>query len=459
MGTINIDKRDVIWSYLGTFFRIAVNIVILPFVLKYLNDDELGLWYVFSTVSYLAVLLDFGFAPALARNIAYIWCGAKELKKDNVQQIRENETDYLEFKTILTTCKCVYGCIAILGFVLLLCIGTPYIISIGTSTALVPWIIYILGVFFNMLYSYYSSFLRGVGALAQNNKAAVISRLVQIVLTLTLLLRGYGLLGVCISYLISGFALRISSMIMFNKYENIGNNLSLIKSKIDWERVKNTFRIVWYNASKDGLVTLSNYLCTQANTLICSYSIGLATTGSYGFSMQIAMVMSNIAQTPYTIIHPKLQETAIKGQSNHSTNLLASSIMKYLLLFIIMFTSALLLMPLIKWIKPSFNIDLAMLLTIFIYYITYDIYHLFASYISTYNTLPYTKSFIITAVVSVIVSFVFVEVFKMGIWALILSPLIVNLAYCGWYWPRYVIRKMLNISISDFIKLGLNANK
>lgn len=458
MGTININKRDVIWSYLGTFFRIAVNVIILPFVLKYLNDEELGLWYVFSTVSYLAVLLDFGFAPALARNIAYIWCGAKELKKDNVQRIQENETDYLEFKIILTTCKCVYGCIATLGFVLLLCIGTPYIINIGSSSALIPWIIYIIGVFFNMLYSYYSSFLRGVGALAQNNKAAVISRLVQIFLTLTLLLRGYGLLGVCISYLVSGFALRISSMMMFNKYENIGKNLAVIKSKVDWERVRNTFKIVWYNASKDGLVTLSNYLCTQANTLICSYSIGLATTGSYGFSMQIAMVMSNIAQTPYTIIHPKLQETAIKGQGNQSSQLLANSIIKYLLLFIIMLIGVLLLIPVIKWFKPTFNIDRTMLLTIFIYYLIYDIYHLFASYISTYNTLPYTKSFIITAIVSVFVSFIFVDVFKMGIWALILSPLIVNLAYCGWYWPRYVIRRLLNIRLSDFIKLGLKMN-
>ncbi len=84
MASIIIDKKDVVWSYLGSFFRLAANIILLPFMLHFLSDDDLGMWYVFAGIAQFVVLLDFGFAPALSRNIAYVWCGAKELSREDI---------------------------------------------------------------------------------------------------------------------------------------------------------------------------------------------------------------------------------------------------------------------------------------------------------------------------------------------------------------------------------------
>ena len=81
MATINIGKQDVIWSYLGTFFRVSTNILLLPLLVYFLTQEELGLWYVFASVAQLVVLFDFGFAPTFARNISYIWSGASQVKK------------------------------------------------------------------------------------------------------------------------------------------------------------------------------------------------------------------------------------------------------------------------------------------------------------------------------------------------------------------------------------------
>ena len=89
MASISIGKKDVFWSYIGSFFKLAANIILLPFMLHYLSDEDLGLWYVFAGISQFVVLLDFGFAPALSRNISYIWCGAKELKKENVSSNKQ----------------------------------------------------------------------------------------------------------------------------------------------------------------------------------------------------------------------------------------------------------------------------------------------------------------------------------------------------------------------------------
>ena len=228
MGSININRSDLIWSYLGTFFRLGVNIILLPFVLHYLSDDDLGLWYVFGSINALVALLDFGFAPALSRNISYVWCGARELKKNSLIEVADTTTDFVYFKTVLLTCKNIYLVIASIAFIILIGAGTPYIIAISNKEAVLPWLIYSTGVLLNILYSYYSSFLRGVGAVAQSNKAAVYSRFVQIALTLPLLLLGTGLIGVSIAYLCSGIVLRLYSRFAFLKYEGIGNSIKNI---------------------------------------------------------------------------------------------------------------------------------------------------------------------------------------------------------------------------------------
>ena len=72
---ISITKKDIVWNYLGTVLNLSMNVLILPFVLRLLTVQELGLWYVFGSVAALVQLMDFGFAPAIMRNISYAWSG------------------------------------------------------------------------------------------------------------------------------------------------------------------------------------------------------------------------------------------------------------------------------------------------------------------------------------------------------------------------------------------------
>ena len=60
---IKITKQDIMWNYAGSIFNIGMGIFVLPFVLKMLTTDELGVWYVFGSIAALITLLDFGFSP------------------------------------------------------------------------------------------------------------------------------------------------------------------------------------------------------------------------------------------------------------------------------------------------------------------------------------------------------------------------------------------------------------
>lgn len=455
MSQIRIGKKDIGWAYVGTFFKVASNIILLPVVLKLLSDDELGIWYVFGSISQMVVLLDFGFAATVARNIAYAWCGVESLKKESLAEIRENqETNFKYFKIVLQTCKVIYTIIAGVALFLLFTAGLLYINSLEPSS-IFAWIVYSLGVGLNMRYCYYTSFLLGVGAIAENNKAAIITKLVQIIVSILLLYAGYGVLGVSIAYLLSGIALRLSSKIYFDNYENIKNRLSKVQSKTPWCEVKNTFGIIWHNASKDGLVTLSNYLNTQANTLICSSILGLATTGSYGLSVQLSSIAASIAGIPFSSAMPKLQEKAVKRDNEGGMKLFSGTMVTFFVSFLLLTVFVVILLPVIKWLKPTLTIDVLLLLGVFFLALVNQIYHYCASLISTYNTLPYTKAFIISSIIAVFLSYLLTRYTKLGIWALVISPLMVAFAYNFWKWPHYVFN-LYNVSLCKFLKNGIS---
>ena len=328
MDKILIGKKDVVWSYAGSFFKLTSNIILLPFMLHFLSDDDLGMWYVFGTIAQFVVLLDFGFAPALSRNISYVWCGADSLKKEEIATNITQETNFIEFKRILTTCRYIYLTLSIVAFILLSTFGTWYILSLNATETriLLSWIIFGLGVILNLYYSYFTSFLRGVGAIAENNIAGVISKLIQIILTCFLLYSGLGILGVSIGYFISGFALRIYSIRAFHNYSNIGSNLNKVKDKTKLTYIWDMFLIIWHNASKEGLIMISNFLTSQANTLICSSVLGLSTTGSYGLSVQLATAICGIAGIPYATYQPKILERIMNNDVEGSLRIFSFSI-------------------------------------------------------------------------------------------------------------------------------------
>lgn len=455
MAQIRVGKKDAIWSYLGVLFRFGANLIVLPLVLKFLTDEELGLWYVFGSIGALVDLLNFGFAPSIARNISYVWCGATNLKKESLEVVETREVDVKTLYTVLKTCQYIYIVISLIALFLLLSFGSWYVYSLSGTGPMLAWALFSVSIFLNMLYSYYSSFLRGVGAIAQSSIADIYSRGAQIILTTVLLLTGLGLTGVAFSSLISGIVLRLYSKRAFYKYENVGELLSNVSIPNMGEERKKMFSVLWYNSSKEGIITLSKFLSTQANTLICSNVIGLSGTGSYGLSVQIATIFATVAQMPFTILHPKMQEASVTANHRNSLKLFSSSISLYVVSFVAFVIIFFIVKPILLWLKPTFSLDNSMIIGVFVYFFIYNFYSLFASFISTYNELPYTLSFIITSIASVIGSYVLAQYFSMGMWALIIAPLVVSCMYNLWRWPKYVFDNLLcRVSISDFLLAG-----
>lgn len=191
----------------------GANLLMLPFLMIFLDENTLGLWYVFASIGAIATLFDFGFGVTFARNVTYAWAGARELKKEGAELAINSEPDYRLMKKVLKTCKIIYGIIAGSALLLLLTLGTGYVIFVSREingyTYIIAWIIYAVAVFLNLYYGYYASFLRGVGNVAQANKNTVWARLLQIILMVVLLFMKFGLIGACVAYLAYGTLFRL----------------------------------------------------------------------------------------------------------------------------------------------------------------------------------------------------------------------------------------------------------
>lgn len=128
---IKISKNDMLWGYYGVFLSVAINLLTLPLILKYLTVDEVGLWYSFVGVSQIVVLFDFGFGVTISRNITYAYSGASSVSKKGLDNsISKKEPNYNLLLQIIWVSKKIYMVISSLALIMLSTIGYIYVLHI-----------------------------------------------------------------------------------------------------------------------------------------------------------------------------------------------------------------------------------------------------------------------------------------------------------------------------------------
>lgn len=455
---ISLSKKDILWSYIGTILSMGANLLMLPFLMYYLDDDVLGLWYIFASIGAIATLFDFGFGVTFARNVTYAWAGARELKKEGVEFTQNSEPDYKLMKKVLATCKIIYGIIAVVALVLLLTIGTRYVMFVSSEingyTHIIAWIIYAVAVFLNLYYGYYASFLRGVGDVAQANKNTVWARLVQIILMIIFLLLGFGLIGVCAAYLAYGTLFRLLGKYYFYKYRGIGDNLKKVKGNPSRYEIEEMFHIVWHNAWRDGAISLCNYCCNQVSTLICSAYLSLADTGIYSIGVQIASAIATIAGNLYNTYQPELQAAYVVEDKDKMCKTMSMIVVSFIYLFILGTIGFCIVgVPLLKLVKPSAVVSIPVLVGLCLYQFILKYRNCYTSYFSCTNRIIYVGGFTVSAVLCVVFSFIAIGPFNMGVWGLIIAQIISQALYNLWKWPL-LAHKELNLSLKKMFQMG-----
>ncbi|KRM29065.1 O-unit flippase-like protein [Limosilactobacillus panis] len=454
---INISKSDIFWNYIGIIVSLAGNFLLIPFLLKFLTTEYYGLWNVFISLGAISVLFDFGFNSMFARNIAYSWSGVEKLTKENVQVATSSKVNFVLLKKVIKTCKRVYLIISLSALVILASVGTIYIIKISKNinefTVVVAWLLYVFGIFLDLLYGYYDAFLRGIGEIGADNKARVISKMLQIILTILLLFLNFGILSTSISNIVYGLVFRGICKNKFYKFHNMKNNLQKV-GEVKKNDLWDTFTVVWHNAWREGIVSIANFVSNQVTTILCSFYLGLVTTASFGLAVQFTSAVAQIATSLFSSYLPIYQEAYSHRDITRIREKFSVGFVTFFLLYPIGIMGIMLFIPIINIIKSKAILSVPIIVGVGIYQFLLKYRDCFAWYLAATNRIIYYKSFLMASIICTILSVIFVGYFNFGIRGFIYAQIISQLIHNVWYWPRIVMNE-LSISHKKMLKIFL----
>ena len=440
-------KKDILWNYIGVFVSLAGNFLLIPFLLHFLTTDYYGLWNVFISLGAISTLFDFGFNSMFSRNVAYCWSGVKTLSKTDVIAAQKDEkVNYSLLKKVIKTCQIIYLIISLSALLVLVTFGSLYVLKVSTSISqkrivLLAWLLFAFGIFLDLLYGYFDAFLRGIGEVATDNQARVISKIFQLIVTIVLLCFGVGIISTSIGNIIYGLIFR---GICKNKFYSVNNLKEKLKQsgKVSKKDILEVFSIVWYNAWREGVVSVANYISNQVTTLLCSSYLGLNQTASFGLAVQGTSAIAQISSSLFSSYMPAMQEAYAHSDVKRIRGNISYSIGTYIILFPIGLICLLVIIPLINMVKGSDILNAWVVIGVGIYQYLLKYRDCYAWYLGATNRLIYYKAFIVSSILCIAFSVLFVHYIRLGIFGFIIAQIISQSIYNVWHWPYFVNREL-----------------
>ncbi|MBC3013386.1 O-unit flippase-like protein [Staphylococcus haemolyticus] len=443
---MNIGKKDVLWGYISLLLVQGINVILLPVIVRYLNSEELGVWYTFTSLYGLAMLIDFGFQSIITRNVSYLWSGAQNVKSEGFETVKDEKTkmNIPYFIKVISAVKFIYTSMGTIIFILFITLGTWYMVTINSGeinmeTMLISWSFYMFSIVLNISFSYWNSVLKGIGAIKTYNQILIVTKSTQLVLSILFLIFGLGLIGVSVAYFVSVIVNRILQSVAYYKYSS---ETQKTKGKLKINYDKEILKALIPNTLRTGSISISNYLIINFPIILSSYFLSLKVSGQFGFVNQIITLIIMLSNSYYNTYLAKLNYLRVKNKYDELLTLFRKALITSYLFNFIAFSLFLLLG---NWILSIIGADYRLLnlipmLIVIVYRFLYNNQTLFTNFLATKNLIPHHKSFLTSAIVTVVVQLVLLQFFDNKLIYLLLPLLIVQLVHNNWYWVWYVIK-------------------
>lgn len=446
-GIEDIGKRDIAWSYAATFFTIGAGVLLLPFILNKLSAETVGIWNIFQTITAFVLLLDFGFRPSFARNVSYILSGVKQLQKVGVNHVtaESSDIDYSLLKGTLHVMQRFYRWMALTVFVLLASVGTAYLCFIlkkysgNTTDALIAWVILIVINCYNLYTYYYDALLTGKGYVKRIQQITILGQSIYILTAIALIYAGFGLIAIVSAQLLSTVIRRVlAHRVFFDKKMK-----QALADAVPIEE-KGIMSAIYPNALKVGLTYLGGFLVNRSAVLMGAAFLPLAVVASYGITVQIIDIIVRCGTVIYQSYTPKLAQYRAEQNYEQLRRLYKYSVLSLLTIII---AGGIVLIFGGKWALTFIKSDTtllptAMLCAMLVISLLENNHSIAAGFIMADNKIPFFIPSLVSGLATIVIMWIMLYVFDMGIWAMILAPGIAQVAYQNWKWPYTIIKEL-----------------
>jgi O-antigen/teichoic acid export membrane protein len=444
-NTINIGRKDVMWNYAATFLQIGVGVILLPFILRVFPQETVAIWTIFSTIIALAGLLDFGFNPSFARNVSYVVSGVKELKANgyNIVESHNSEIDYSLFKGLINAMKWFYARAAAILFALLATAGTYYMHTVlktysgDHAEVYIAWAILVAINSYSLYTMYYDSLMQGKGLIKRSKQIKIVGQSAYLIVAVVLILLRFNLIAVVSAQALSILIIRILS---YRTIYTPGFRQCLQGVKA--QAREKILKPIYPNAVKLGLNNFVGFFVLRSLVLIGALFFSLNEMASYGITMQIAGIISSVANVYFFTYLPKAAQQRIQ---NDDAGIKRHYLKSSLLMLSTFFALGLFFALGGEWVLHLIKSQTPLLPKSYIVIILAIALHdahvcIAANTVLTKNEMPYLNTTLFISALTLILFFTFTQLTHWGVLSMIIAPGVATLLH--WYWMLGVVKEL-----------------
>lgn len=452
---MEIGRKDILWNYAATFLKVASSAILIPFILRMMPAEMVGIWAVFMTITSFSGLLDFGFNLSFTRNITYIFSGVHVLKVKGFESVSTNNQsiDYGLLKGVIVAMRWFYLRMASILFLLLATGGTYYIYSLlqnykgNHQEVYIAWTLLCLINTYNLYTLYYDSLLQGKGLVKRSKQIVIIGQIVYLIIAAFMIIADYGLIAIITA---QAFLVIIVRWLSYNSFftpeikEKLQVAISCPKKEV--------IDAIYPNALKIGLTSIGGFMVQRSALIIGSLYLSLEKIASYGITLQLIGIIAGLAGIYTATYQPKIAKLRVeKNIAEIKEIYLKGQIIQFLtyvsggMALLVLGKLALNLIGSQTPLIPLFLLLIALIISFL------ESNHSIAGGILlSNNDVPFFKASLIAGAITILLLITAFYFTNMQLWAMILAPGIAQI-YNNWKWP-YEVYIQLDISIKDIRK-------
>lgn len=278
--------KSVLYSLIGTCWRVLFAPISLYLVALKLSPEQLGIYYIFFTIAGLQSIIEAGFSHTIIQSISH---EMHSVKFDN-HRLFGNEDSIGKISQAMRLGFTWFSIVAVSCIIFVLPIGYFIINSqshiLSQSYWLFPWIIFILFFSANLLLYPVNFFFEGILHLEKIYKNRLIIQIISSLLFIAALLMNMGIYVVAIASIVS---LLINFIVLFLP------NYAQFRKFLHFPK-KQYFKSVFKWQAKISTVWCTGYLYWQLPSVIIFSILGPVISGQYGFTVNIINSITNIGQ-------------------------------------------------------------------------------------------------------------------------------------------------------------------
>ncbi|MGI8635366.1 MAG: hypothetical protein ACR2KZ_08180, partial [Segetibacter sp.] len=271
-------SRALIFNVTTRIVQSAGGILALLLITHFLNKNEQGYFYTFTSLLSIQIFFELGLTNILTQYVAH---EAAHLSWKNKHHISGNEYYESRLSSLLHSAVQLFLVLSVTLFIVLFLCGRIFFSSYNNDLNIdwqVPWLVLSISTAFLLIFNLFLAILEGLGKIEEINKLKLIQQSINIFLVAFFLFAGLKLLSAGLALLIS---IVITGFILFTNYRRIFINIwqTQIKWRVDFRKEVLPFLF------KIALGNISGYFIYQIINPVLFATQGPAIAGQMGATL------------------------------------------------------------------------------------------------------------------------------------------------------------------------------